>query len=93
MERKTGYAAGRDFPTMILENLKAAVAAAKATVGFRQAELASAEARLLQPEPLDPNGESCCVNLIAPVDGSVLSVLARSEQAVAAGTRIAVPQS
>lgn len=72
-----------------VENQKAAVAAAKATVGFRQAELASAEARLLQPEPLDPDGESCCVNLIAPVDGSVLSVLARSEQAVAAGTRIA----
>ncbi|MCO5160144.1 MAG: HlyD family efflux transporter periplasmic adaptor subunit [Mesorhizobium sp.] len=72
-----------------VENQKAALAAAKATVGYRQAELASAEARLLQPEPSDPTGESCCVNLVAPVDGSVLSVLARSEQAVSAGTRIA----
>jgi HlyD family secretion protein len=72
-----------------VETQKAAAEAARATVGFRKAELASAEARLLQPEPTDPNGESCCVNLVAPVDGSVLSVLARSEQAVAAGTRIA----
>lgn len=67
---------------------QAAVDAAKATIGYRQAELASAEARLLQPDPANPNGESCCVSLIAPVDGTVLSVLARSEQAVAAGMRI-----
>lgn len=66
----------------------AAVEAAQGTIGFRRAELASAEARLLQPEPSDPSGESCCVNLVAPVDGIVLSVLARSEQAVAAGMRI-----
>ena len=72
-----------------VETQKAAVEAARATVGFRKAELASAEARLFQPKPTDPNGESCCVNLVAPVDGNVLSVLARSEQAVSAGTRIA----
>lgn len=43
----------------------------------------------MQPEPTDPKGESCCVNLVAPVDGTVLSMLVRSEQAVSAGTRIA----
>jgi HlyD family secretion protein len=72
-----------------VEIQKAAVEAARATIGFRQAELASAEARLLQPEPSDPEGENCCVNLVAPVDGTVLGVLARSEQAVSAGARVA----
>lgn len=69
--------------------LRAAVEAAKATIGFRNAELASAEARLLQPDPSDPTGENCCINLLAPIDGTVLSVLVKSEQAVAAGTKIA----
>jgi HlyD family secretion protein len=72
-----------------VELAKATVEAAKATIGFRRAELANADARLLQPDPLDPNGEDCCINLLAPVDGTVLAVLAKSEQAVAAGARIA----
>lgn len=68
---------------------KAAVDAAKAVIGLRNAELANAGARLLQPDPADPTGESCCVNLLAPIDGTVLAVMARSEQAVAAGAKIA----
>ncbi|TPL12883.1 HlyD family efflux transporter periplasmic adaptor subunit [Mesorhizobium sp. B2-4-11] len=68
---------------------KNAVDAAKAVIGLRNAELANAEARLLQPDPADPTGESCCVNLLAPIDGTVLAVMARSEQAVAAGAKIA----
>lgn len=73
----------------LAEILGVAVEAAKATIGFKKAELASVQARLLQPEPANSSGESCCVNLIAPVDGTVLQVLAKSEQAVAAGARIA----
>jgi HlyD family secretion protein len=68
---------------------KAAVEAARATVAFRRAELASAEARLLLPEPGGADEDSCCVNLYAPVSGSVLAVHAESEQAVAAGAPIA----
>lgn len=68
---------------------KNAVDASKAVIGLRAAELANAEARLLQPDPADPTGESCCVNLLAPIDGTVLAVMARSEQAVAAGAKIA----
>ncbi len=71
-----------------VENQQAAVDAARATIEVRKAELASAEARLLQPGPADP-GAACCVNLTAPVDGTVLGVLVRSEQAVAIGTKIA----
>ncbi len=71
-----------------VEIQKAAVDAARATIEVRKAELASTEARLLQPAPGTANG-TCCVNLTAPVDGTVLAVLARSEQAVAVGTKIA----
>lgn len=69
---------------------KAQVDAAHATIRLRQAELASAEARLMQPgDVLDRSGEECCVDLTAPVDGVVLQVFAESEQAVAAGEKIA----
>lgn len=68
---------------------KAAVEAARATVAFRRAELASAEARLLMPSPRGEGEDSCCVNLLAPIDGSVLAVHAQSEQAVSIGTPIA----
>ena len=68
---------------------KAAVQAARATIAFRRAELASAEARLLMPSPRGGDEDSCCVNLLAPIDGSVLTVHAQSEQAVAVGAPIA----
>lgn len=69
---------------------KNAVDAAKAAIAVREAELASAEARLLQTDPSSAasNG-GCCVNLVAPVSGTVLSIAAKSEQAVSAGMRIA----
>lgn len=68
---------------------RSAVEAAHATVAFREAELASVEARMRQPEEGTATDGSCCVELRAPVDGTVLSVSARSEQPVAAGTQIA----
>ena len=72
-----------------VEIRRSAVDAAKAAIGVRDAELATAEARLIQLSPADPAGEDCCVKLFAPVDGTVLSVSVRSEQAVSPGTRIA----
>ena len=68
---------------------KAAAQAARATIAFRRAELASAEARLLAPSARSDDEGSCCVNLLAPIDGAVLAVHAQSEQAVAVGTTIA----
>jgi HlyD family secretion protein len=73
----------------VVDIQRAAVDAARTTIVFRRAELASAEARLLQPDPLDPTEATCCVNLLAPVDGTVLAVFAKSEQAVVAGMKIA----
>lgn len=73
-----------------VEVLDAQLASARAAIELRKAELASADARLIQPsdQAARPSGD-CCVYLTAPVDGVVLSVLARSEQPVAIGTRIA----
>lgn len=69
----------------------AEVTSARATIQLRKAELASAEAKLTQP---GANGGSdrtngCCVDITAPVDGIVLKVLSRSEQAVLQGAKIA----
>lgn len=72
-----------------VEIQKAAVEAARSTVSFRTAELASAEARLLQPDLAKTGDGHCCVTLYAPVDGTVLSVHARSEQPIAAGAVVA----
>lgn len=72
-----------------VELSKAAVDAAKATISIRKAELASAEARLIKPDPSNPEEASCCINLYAPVDGVVLKVHAESEQAVSAGAPVA----
>lgn len=68
--------------------LEAAVLSARSSVALRQAELASAEAKLRQPTSGD-NGDYCCVDLRSPVDGVVLEVFAKSEQAVVPGTKIA----
>ncbi len=69
--------------------LEAQVDAATATINLRKAQLASAEASLTQPTSAERGAEGCCVNLHAPVDGVVLQMLAKSEQAVASGARIA----
>jgi HlyD family secretion protein len=70
---------------------EAQVKSSDATIRLREAELASALAKLQQPgtalSPEDNN--ACCFKLFSPVDGVVLKVLARSEQAVSPGMNIA----
>ncbi len=70
---------------------RAEVASARAVIRLREAELASAKARMIQPVDLqaNPRAGDCCVHITAPVDGVVLEVITRSEQAVSAGTLIA----
>lgn len=79
----------RAYSEMQLE--EAQIASTKATIKLREAELASAEARLQQPtDKNDPQADQdCCVSIVAPIDGVILQILARSEQAVSPGTRIA----
>jgi HlyD family secretion protein len=76
------------FTTQV-EIQKNAVDAARAAIAVRQAELASAEARLLQTDRSNPAKSDCCVNLVAPVSGTVLSLAVKSEQAVSPGMKIA----
>ncbi len=69
---------------------KAQVDSADATIRLREAELASAKARLTQPGDvnLTPRNNDCCINITAPVDGVVLKVIAKSAQAVVLGAKI-----
>lgn len=68
----------------------AQVESAAATIRLRNAELASMKARLVQPGDIDvlSTDQMCCVVIHAPVDGVVLKVFVKSEQAVAAGSPI-----
>ena len=70
---------------------EAQVKSTEARIRQRQAELNSAKARLMRPgdEILDIKGRECCVEVTAPIDGIVLTVRVKSEQAVAAGTPLA----
>ncbi len=69
---------------------QAQVARTKAFIDLRNAELTSALERLRQPSnlPSVSRDPECCIRLTSPVDGVVLRVLARSEQAISQGTPI-----
>ncbi len=70
--------------------LQAQVNSARANIRLKKAQLASAEVRITQPDTLEKSDKSgCCLHLRAPVDGVILKVLTKSEQAVAQGTGIA----
>jgi len=71
-----------------VDTAHARLASANATLQVRARELESARARLIGPEGLDeaPDGESCCVQVTAPENGEVLSLVTESEQVVSAGT-------
>ena len=61
------------------------LASAEATLEVRRRELASAEAGLIQPGGPATESATCCINVMAPIDGQVLRVLVESEQVVQAG--------
>jgi HlyD family secretion protein len=66
-----------------LADARAAVKSMAAQLMVRNGELQSAEAVLLQ-EPA--GGSDCCVEIKAPVSGTILKVRTESEQVVSAGT-------
>jgi HlyD family secretion protein len=95
-ERGQGLAQAGTIAQRMLEDLAQAVTAATQTVAVAQAEhdlaraaLARAQAQLTGPAPqrlpTDPPGE-CCVQLLAPLTGTVLDVTDRNARQVAAGT-------
>lgn len=96
-ERASKLAQTRIIPDSQLERAfselklsEAQLASAAATIRLREAELQRAQAALAQPASNGAGeGPDCCFEITSPVNGVVLKVLARSEQAVAAGTPIA----
>jgi HlyD family secretion protein len=69
-----------------LDTAEAAVEQARAVLALRKSELASAEARLIEPGSEAAAGrDTCCVTVLAPADGIVLKLLSESEQVVSAG--------
>ncbi|WP_339758068.1 HlyD family efflux transporter periplasmic adaptor subunit [uncultured Hoeflea sp.] len=74
-----------------LDLAEAQVRSAEAMIKLRQAELASAQARLSQPgqTPSNTANGECCVAITSPIDGIILSLNAKSEQAASVGQLIA----
>ncbi len=71
------------------EQARAQVATAEAQLALRKAELASAEAALIGPGSAAAEAETEGVDLVAPIDGVVLSIAVKSETVVPAGTLLA----
>jgi HlyD family secretion protein len=71
------------------ETARAQLKQAEASLELRRSELASAEARLIQPGQAGDVEAGCCIQLRAPVDGAVLAVHVESAQVVPAGALIA----
>jgi len=74
-----------------LELAEAQVTSAEAMIALRRAELASAQARMSQPgqTPITSANGECCVGIVSPIDGIILSLNAKSEQAANVGQLIA----
>lgn len=74
-----------------LDLAEAQVTSAEAMIALRKAELASAQARMAQPgqTPATAANGECCVEITSPIDGIILSLNAKSEQAAAVGQLIA----
>jgi HlyD family secretion protein len=89
---QTGIISDRamDMALTTAEAARARLREAEASLELRQSELATAEARLIQPTGgYNAHPTTCCMPIKAPVDGVILEVLAESAQVVAAGTPIA----
>lgn len=95
LARAERLAASATISTRALEEARlnvqvnaAAVAKAQADLAVRRQELASAQARLIEPGQSENGtaGSECCVNVRAPIDGTVLKIISESEQIVVAGT-------
>ena len=69
---------------------EAALDAARSNLRLAEGSLARAEAALIEPtDPSVERAEDCCVRLIAPIDGRVLSVPVISERPVLPGATLA----
>jgi HlyD family secretion protein len=77
-----------DRARLELATAQAAVTSARASMSMRQHELDTARAALIDPTRPDATAQAgaCCVEVLAPIDGTILRTLQESETVVAAGT-------
>ncbi len=88
-DRGTISAAQLDRARLALRTEEAALATAEASLSVRASELDNARAELIDPGTAgfdQPAGGTCCVPVLAPINGRVLRVLHESESIVASGT-------
>lgn len=88
-DRGTISDAALDRARLALRTEEAALATAEASLSVRASELDNARAELIDPGTAgfdQPAGGTCCIPVLAPVDGRVLRVLHESEGIVASGT-------
>lgn len=85
-ERGTISISAMERAATTVDTSEAALATARAALRVRQHELETARAALIEPTERMPEGEDCCIDLVAPVSGLVLRILQKSESVVAAGT-------
>jgi len=83
--------AGLQKARIDVELKQALVTSAVAAVALRRSEMASANARLMQPgdRTLIEGEDRCCIRLNAPIDGVVLTLAVKSEQVIQAGALLA----
>lgn len=70
---------------LLLEQARSALVSALSERTLRLSSLERTEAMLVAPEVADGAEASCCVEILAPIDGSVLMVASSSERPVMAG--------
>ncbi len=85
--RGTVSQAQLDEAELELDRAAATLESAHATLAMREAELAAQRAVLIEPDATGgAEGAACCISLLAPVSGAVLSVESESARMVGSGT-------
>jgi HlyD family secretion protein len=74
-----------DKAKLDVASAEAALASAVATLEVRRQELESARARMIQPGQQITGDGTCCIQVLAPITGRVLKIIAENEQVVQAG--------
>ncbi|MCK4861664.1 MAG: RND transporter [Rhodobacteraceae bacterium] len=74
-----------DEVELLLEQARTALVSALSERTLRLSSLERTKAMLVEPDTGEGALESCCIEILAPIDGSVLSVASSSERAVMAG--------
>lgn len=74
-----------DEVELFLEQSRTALVSALSERTLRLSSLERTKAMLVEPETGEGALDSCCIEILAPIDGSVLTVTSPSERAVMAG--------